>query len=139
MQQPGRVLFNKRAEYLLYTPASTQKLFTAVAALYYLGDDYQFVTALLTSGTVKGNILQGDLILKFSGDPELTTEDLNQLIEKLQELGIRRINGRFLIDNADYNDVPYPPGWMWDDLSYGYTAPVNAIIIDRNKLLLYIL
>ncbi|WP_306686877.1 D-alanyl-D-alanine carboxypeptidase [Candidatus Coxiella mudrowiae] len=60
-------------------------------------------------------------------------------MKKLKELGIRRINGRFLIDNTHYNDIPYPPGWMWDYLSYGYSAPVNAIIIDRNKFLLHIL
>ncbi|WP_342352289.1 D-alanyl-D-alanine carboxypeptidase [Candidatus Coxiella mudrowiae] len=60
-------------------------------------------------------------------------------MKKLKELGIRRINGGFLIDNTYYNDVPYHPGWMRGDLSYGYSAPVNAIIIDRNKFLLHIL
>nr|WP_280522053.1 D-alanyl-D-alanine carboxypeptidase [Candidatus Coxiella mudrowiae] len=49
------------------------------------------------------------------------------------------MNGGFLIDNTYYNDVPYHPGWMRGDLSYGYSAPVNAIIIDRNKFLLHIL
>ncbi|AAO89579.1 D-alanyl-D-alanine carboxypeptidase/D-alanyl-D-alanine-endopeptidase [Coxiella burnetii] len=134
----GRVIFSERSQFL-FSPASTQKLFTAVAALYYLGSDYQFTTALLTNGAIKGQTLQGNLTLKFSGDPELTTEDLNRLIEKLKELGIHRISGHVYIDNTAYNDVPYPPGWMLDDLSYGYAAPVSAIIINRNKFLLHIL
>ncbi len=97
----GRVIFSERSQFL-FSPASTQKLFTAVATLYYLGPNYQFTTTLLANGAIKGQTLQGNLMLKFSGDPELTTEDLNRLIEKLKELGIHRISGHVYIDNTAY-------------------------------------
>lgn len=128
----GRVLYSQRANFL-FSPASALKLFTAVAALHFLKPDFRFNTSLLTNGSVKDHTLNGDLIVKFSGDPELTAGDISQLVGQLAHLGINNINGRIYIDNSDYSFVPYPPGWLWDDLSYGYAAPLNTIIIDRNK------
>jgi D-alanyl-D-alanine carboxypeptidase/D-alanyl-D-alanine-endopeptidase (penicillin-binding protein 4) len=133
----GRVLFAQRADYL-FGPASVLKLFTAVAALHFLKPDFHFNTSLLTNGSVKNHILYGDLFVKFSGDPELTTADVNNLITKLAQIGVQEITGHVYIDNTDYSFVPYPPGWLWDDLSYGYAAPLNAVIIDRNKFILHL-
>lgn len=128
----GKILFSRQSHHL-YPPASVQKMFTAIAALSYLGSDFHFTTKLLTHGQIKDRTLWGDLTVKFSGDPEFKTKDLNDLIAELKKLGINRITGHIYIDNMDYGPVPYAPGWMWDDLSYSYAAPLNAIIIDRNK------
>lgn len=46
------------------------------------------------------------------------------------------IKGRIYIDASDYNNIPYPPGWIWDDLSYGFAAPLNTIILNQNKFVL---
>ncbi|KYK91932.1 D-alanyl-D-alanine carboxypeptidase, partial [Aggregatibacter actinomycetemcomitans serotype d str. SA3733] len=51
-------------------PASTQKVFTALAAKLALGDSFQFQTALLTNGKVQNGQLNGDLIVRFTGDPD---------------------------------------------------------------------
>jgi len=131
----GKILYSRQA-YHLYAPASVQKLFTAIAALSYLGSNFHFTTQLLTQGQIKNHTLRGNLTVKFSGDPELKTVDVDNLISKLRHLGITHISGRVYIDNMDYGPVPYAPGWMWDDLSYSYAAPLNAIIINRNKFLL---
>ncbi len=133
--QTGKILYS-RQPYHLYAPASVQKLFTAIAALSYLGSDFHFSTKLLTQSQIKDHTLQGDLTVKFSGDPEFKTADLNKLFAKLKDLGINRIHGHVYIDSTDYGPVPYAPGWMWDDLSYSYAAPLSAIIINRNKFLL---
>lgn len=130
-----KVIFSRHS-YHLYTPASTQKLFTAVAALRYLGPHFRFKTALLTRGKIKNHILNGNLIVKFGGDPELTSKDVRKLITALKKRGVHRIKGHVYIDNTAYGHVPYPPGWMWDDLSYSYAAPLNAIIINHNKFVL---
>lgn len=131
----GKVLFSKQS-YHLYAPASVQKLFTAIAALSYLGSRFRFTTQLLTQGNIKDHTVEGNLTVKFSGDPEFKTADLDVLIAKLKELGINHIKGHVYLDNMDYGSVPYAPGWMWDDLTYSYAAPLNAIIINRNKFLL---
>lgn len=132
--QTGRVLYANRADYL-FAPASTQKLLTATAALMYLGPNYQIHTQLLTNGHVWNHVLNGDLFLRFSGDPLLKVQQLFAMVSRLKDLGIRQINGHVYIDNSEYNSVPYAPGWMWDDLTYGYAAPLTATIIDRNNFL----
>lgn len=131
----GTVLYSQNAD-RLFSPASVQKVFTAVAALNFLGSNYHFVTKVLAQGDIKNHELQGNLIIKFSGDPELTTHDLAELINTLKQHRIQKITGHVYLDNSDYAPIPYPPGRMWDDLSYGYAAPVNAIIIDRNAFVL---
>ena len=55
------------------------------------------------------------------------------MMDELHGMRIKRITGHVYVDNYAYNQVPYPPGWIWDDLSYSYAAPMNAIIIDHNK------
>lgn len=134
----GKVLYSQRAS-LLFSPASVQKLFPAVAAVHYLGPNFLFPTKLLTNGTITNHVLHGNLIVKFSGDPELTDTNLIALIGKLKALDIRQIDGHVYIDNNDYGNIPYPPGWLWDDLSYGYAAPLNAIIINSNKFIVHLI
>ncbi len=133
----GQVIFSRRANFL-FKPASIQKLFTAVAALNYLTPNYRFSTELLSNGEIRDRTLRGDLTVRFTGDPELTADELRALIARLKILGIHQIQGRVFIDNTAYSSVPYPPGWLWDDLSYGYAAPLNAIIINRNKFVLHL-
>lgn len=121
----------------LFTPASVQKLFTATAALAYLKPSYRFVTSIYTTGVIHNNTLTGNIYIKFVGDPFFKRKDLRRMIDEMHAKGIHKIKGHVYIDNSDYDNVPYPPGWIWDDLSYSYAAPVNAIILNRNKFLLH--
>lgn len=130
--QTGQIIFARRADFL-YAPASVQKLFTASAALLELGTGYHFDTQLLSNGRVVNHVLQGDLIVKFSGDPSLKSAQLLALMDSLKQLGVQRIAGKVAMDTSVINTAPYPPGWLWEDLSYGYAAPVGAVILDRNK------
>lgn len=61
-------------------PASTQKVFTAVAAKLVLGDAFQFETSLLSNGKIQNNVLEGDLVVQFTGDPDLTSGQLYSLL-----------------------------------------------------------
>ncbi len=65
-------------------PASTQKVFTAIAAKLLLTDQFQFQTSLLTNGKIENGHLKGDLIVKFSGDPDLTSGQLYSLLATLK-------------------------------------------------------
>lgn len=128
----GQVIYEYNADHL-FAPASIQKLFTATAGLSFLKPDFRFSTKVFTTGSIHNGELQGNLYLKFSGDPTLTTSELKGMIEKLRTFGINKITGHIYLDNSDYNWVPYPAGWLWDDLSYNYAAPMNAIILNENK------
>lgn len=129
----GRLLYVKNSNNL-FVPASNLKLFTAVAALLYLGPDYQYQTTLLTDAANSNNgILTGNIYLKFSGDPDLTTEQLNNLlIAAFKKNNISTIQGNIYIDNSVYNDKQYAPGWMWDELNLCYAAPITPIMLNHN-------
>jgi serine-type D-Ala-D-Ala carboxypeptidase/endopeptidase (penicillin-binding protein 4) len=81
-------------------PASTVKLATAVVALDVLGPEHRFSTELLAAGAIRGGVLEGDLILRGGGDPALDVADLLGLAIRLDIVGIRRVDGRFLIDDS---------------------------------------
>src|SRR5207248_1862404 len=56
----------------LFTPASTTKLLTEGTALELLGADYRFHTRVYRTGPIVNGVLNGDLILVASGDPNLS-------------------------------------------------------------------
>jgi serine-type D-Ala-D-Ala carboxypeptidase/endopeptidase (penicillin-binding protein 4) len=116
-------------------PASTLKIFTAEAALLYLGSDYHFSTQLLTDAKgVKNGILQGNLYIVLSGDPSLTYYDLADLLVSLKTQQIHAIAGNVYIDNSAYDQRFYGPGWEWKDKTYCWAAPISASIINHNCL-----
>jgi len=129
--QNGKVLYQRNAD-RLYSPASVLKLFTAAAALDYLKPNYIYRTQVLITGPIKDGALDGDLFVKFTGDPQLKIKNLKELLHQLKRSGLKTIKGRVFVDNTDYSFVPYPPGWIWDDLTYSYAAPMNAIILNHN-------
>ena len=128
----GHTLYRKNADHL-YTPASVQKLFTAVSALSFLKPSYRFETGFYAVGHIKQGVLHGDLYIKFNGDPSLTTQVLAKMVAELRQVPIKQITGHVYIDDYCFNHTPYPPGWIWDDLSYSYAAPMDAIILNRNE------
>ncbi|HEY3286630.1 MAG TPA: D-alanyl-D-alanine carboxypeptidase/D-alanyl-D-alanine-endopeptidase [Gemmatimonadaceae bacterium] len=56
----------------LFVPGSTTKLVTTGTAFATLGADYRFRTRIFRTGPVRNGIVQGDLVLVASGDPNLT-------------------------------------------------------------------
>lgn len=113
-------------------PASTQKVFTALAAKLALDEDFRFQTALLTQGTMTQNTLNGNLIVKFSGDPNLTSGQLFQLFSELKKQGVQQINGDLILDTSVFAGHDKASGWIWNDLTMCFNAPPAAINIDHN-------
>lgn len=81
-------------------PASTAKLATAIVALDVLGGDHRYRTDLLVTGPVDDGVLEGDLVLRGGGDPSLDVADLLDLVMQLRLAGVRRVEGRFMVDDA---------------------------------------
>lgn len=113
-------------------PASTQKVFTALAAKLALPQDFRFQTALLTNGKVENNVLKGDLIVKFTGDPDLTSGQFYQLFSELKKQGIQKIEGNLILDTSVFASHDKASGWIWNDLTMCFNAPPAAINIDHN-------
>jgi len=99
--ETGQVLAELNAD-LPLIPASTTKLATAVVALDVLGAEHRYRTELLADGVVEHGVLRGDLILRGTGDPALDLADLLELAVQLGNLGVFRVDGRFLIDDTAF-------------------------------------
>ena len=82
--------------------ASTQKsFFTAVAAKLALGDQFQFETALLSNGKIQSGNLDGHLIVRFTGDPDLTRGQLYSLLARIKKnKASKKINGDLVLDTS---------------------------------------
>lgn len=72
-------------------PASTQKVITALAALLQLGPDYRFTTSLESRGSQENGVLNGDLILRFGGDPTFKRQDVRTLVAALKKPVSRKL------------------------------------------------
>ncbi|MDG2960125.1 serine-type D-Ala-D-Ala carboxypeptidase [Bisgaard Taxon 10/6] len=113
-------------------PASTQKTFTALAAKLVLGDQFQFTTSLLSNSEVQNGVLTGDLIVKFTGDPDLTTGQLYNLLAQLKKHNINKINGDLILDTSVFASHDRGSGWIWNDLVMCFNSPPAAANLDNN-------
>ncbi|WP_372883188.1 D-alanyl-D-alanine carboxypeptidase/D-alanyl-D-alanine-endopeptidase [Psychromonas sp.] len=121
---------------ILRTPASLQKLLTATAAKLHLGENFSYRTNIEGKlSRIKNNHYQGDIRLRFVGDPTLTRANLKEMLKSLKALGVGKINGDLLINAAHFNGYQWSDGQAWNDLGVCYTAPSNAIIINKNCVL----
>lgn len=97
----------------LLPPASCMKLPTAIAALKLLGMDHRYTTSLQVRGTMKGDTLVGNLLLKADDDPLL--ESFNSLTARLHAKGIHSIRGNIYLALAREDTLrPHPTAKTWD-------------------------
>jgi D-alanyl-D-alanine carboxypeptidase/D-alanyl-D-alanine-endopeptidase (penicillin-binding protein 4) len=123
-------------------PGSTLKTVTTITAFNVLGKDFKYQTPFGYTGTITNGTLNGDLILKGTGDPTLgswrweNTRDtyvLNALVAALKKAGIKKINGRIIGDDSLYGSQNIPDGWIWQDLGTYYGAGATALCWHENQ------
>ncbi|MCP5505501.1 MAG: D-alanyl-D-alanine carboxypeptidase/D-alanyl-D-alanine-endopeptidase [Chlamydiales bacterium] len=127
----GATLYERNAK-SRFVPASSLKLFTAGAVLEYLGGNDCFETRVAVDGEMKKGTLMGNCYLVGSGDPSLTGIDLVDLVEQMGDL--QKIEGDVVLDVTCFEDGPMGPGWMWDEGSDAWAAPMSALNIEHNCL-----
>ena len=66
-------------------PASVMKLLTAYAALDLLGPSYRWKTQFLALNKPEQGKLNGDLWVKGSGDPSISTQSLSEVASELRQ------------------------------------------------------
>jgi D-alanyl-D-alanine carboxypeptidase/D-alanyl-D-alanine-endopeptidase (penicillin-binding protein 4) len=115
-------------------PASTLKLATALAALDALGPEHRFATRVAVTGRVAdAGVLEGDVIVIGGGDPLLDVDGLMTLASDLRAAGIRRVAGRFLVDDGLLPRLPQVnPG---QPVEAGYNAGIGALSLAFNRVL----
>ncbi|MDX1528313.1 MAG: D-alanyl-D-alanine carboxypeptidase/D-alanyl-D-alanine-endopeptidase [Gammaproteobacteria bacterium] len=111
-------------------PASVMKLVTTAAALDSLGPNYRWQTLAFAGGPLNGERLEGDLILKGSGDPLLDTEAFWTFLRRLRERGLRHISGDLTIDES-YFDLEREDRGAFDGRPYRvYNVQPAALLVN---------
>ena len=112
-------------------PASSQKIITSVTAFELLGNDFKFKTTLGYKGFIKNGTLNGTLMINGSGDPTMAswryssskdTTILNNWMEAIKQLGIKKINGDVILNTDSFPYQPVAGGWPWEDIGNYYGA-----------------
>ena len=116
----GQILFEWRAEQAML-PASLVKLLTTMIALEKWQPSYQFKTEFYRLGD--------QLWVKGYGDPYLTSEELDVIVQALSTIGLDGINSVH-IDNSYFTSDITVPGRS--EVSDPYNAPVSAVAINFN-------
>lgn len=128
----GDTLFRYHDDTLVM-PASNMKLVTLAAAAVRLGWDYTFTTTIAVTAPIVDGVLEGDLVVTGTGDPTIGGQGdpaavvMDQWADSLWQEGLRRVDGRLVGDDRAFSGEPLGAGWAWDNLAWGYSAPVGAL------------
>jgi serine-type D-Ala-D-Ala carboxypeptidase/endopeptidase (penicillin-binding protein 4) len=115
-----------------WRPASTHKIYTALAALLRLGPDHRLYTEVRRTGDLRADgVLTGDLVLVGSGDPLLTSTQLSTLARNVARSGITRVTGGLYGDDSRFDRLSTAPGWEPRFVPH-QTGPLTALTVDRN-------
>ena len=125
----------------LFSIASNMKLLTTAAAIEYLGPDFEYKTSIDTHGviTASGELI-GDIIIKGSGDPNLSGRFYNGNITSVPESwadairsrGIRKVTGDIIADDSVFDRIYTNPNWPENQLSAWYCAPSCGLSFNDN-------
>lgn len=122
--------------------ASTQKIFTAAAALESLGKDYKYTTTASHTGKINAGTLDGNLVISSNGDPTLGSwrydnwkpeKFRDKLITAINVKGITSISGDLVLDDTYFDFQTVPGGWPWNDMGNYYGAGVWSINWRENQ------
>ncbi len=113
-------------------PASVTKAFTALYAVEALGAEHQFETRLFADGAINNGILDGHLILSGGGDPNLVTDDLAELAQRLKATGLREVKGDFLVWDDALRNIYEVDAAQADYL--GYNPTITGLNLNFNRV-----
>ncbi|WP_233575516.1 D-alanyl-D-alanine carboxypeptidase/D-alanyl-D-alanine-endopeptidase [Noviherbaspirillum saxi] len=115
-------------------PASTMKLVTSNAALEILGPTFSWKTQAYASGSLQGDVLNGDLIIKGSGDPKLVLENFWLFLRRIRARGIREIKGHVVLDRSLFESLPHDAAAFDGDPAKPYNVGPDALLLNYKAL-----
>ena len=111
-------------------PASTMKLVTTFAALELLGPTFTWKTEVYAAGTMQGGVLNGDLVLRGSGDPKITVENFWILVRGLRARGVREITGDLVLDRSAFEADGTDPGSFDNEPNRPYNVAPDSLLVN---------
>lgn len=137
--QSGEVIY-KQNEHKLFVPASNMKIYTSAASIVNLGEEFRFETGLYADGELNQGVLNGNLIIRGSGDPAISGRYYDNDVlaifrnwaDSLKTRGILKIEGKLIGDDSYFSGSPLRQGWEWDDESFYYAPQISALSFNDN-------
>lgn len=111
-------------------PASVMKLVTTYAALELLGPAYTWRTEAFAVGRLTDGVLDGDLLLKGSGDPRLSFEQFWLLLRSLRARGLQHIRGDLVLDRGRFAPAPHDPAAFDGEPLAAYNVGADALLLS---------
>ena len=130
-QEPPRL---RHREQESVNPASVMKLFTTYAGLQLLGADFTWRNRVYTDGSVQSGVLNGNLILRGSGDPKLVIERLQDLIGQVMAQGVREVRGNIVLDRSVF-DVTTRPDPFDDEPLRPYNVSPDGLLLNFKSVI----
>lgn len=136
----------------LFVPGSTTKLLTMGTAFELLGADHRFHTRVYRTGPVRDGVLEGDLVLVASGDPNLSGREqpdgsyafvdedhsyggdplktdpltvIRDLARQVAARGIRTVAGQVIVDATLFHE---------GDREGGTNVTMGPLVINDNVI-----
>lgn len=134
----GRVVYAVGADREL-NPASTMKLLTTYAALDMLGPAFTWKTEVWADGTLQGDVLKGNLVIKGSGDPKLTLENLWLMLRGVRNRGLKHVRGDLVLDRSAFQDVDIDPARFDGDPTRAYNVGPDALLVNYKAVRVHLL
>jgi len=138
--ETGDVWYERNAD-KLFMPASNQKILTTAATLQEMGPDFRFTTVLCHTGAVKGDTIEGNLVVFGNGDPTLyekffkdSRDVFREWAGELKSKGITRITGDIVGDDNAFDDNHIGDGWPFDGLDAWYSAEFGALMLNEDYI-----
>ena len=136
-----------------FNPASNAKLFTTAAAYSLLPSGLTFTTLVSSSAPVSNTgEVRGDVTIFGVGDPNMSARSmpfglktertgpplaaLEDMADQIVRHGVHSVSGDIVGDDTWFVYERYGAGWSWDDLQWGYGAPVSALSVNDNEVYL---
>jgi D-alanyl-D-alanine carboxypeptidase/D-alanyl-D-alanine-endopeptidase (penicillin-binding protein 4) len=117
-------------------PASLNKLVTTYAALDLLGPAWTWTTPVWIRGTLLDGVLEGDVVVKGTGDPKLVLERVWLLLRRLQQAGVRDIRGDIVVDRTAFRPGEHDPSQFDNEPLRPQNSGADAFLVNFKAVVL---
>jgi serine-type D-Ala-D-Ala carboxypeptidase/endopeptidase (penicillin-binding protein 4) len=132
--EPGALLLKHRQDASV-NPASVMKLITTYAALDQLGADFTWKNRVYLDGSLESGVLQGNLIVRGSGDPKLVLERIDELFKQVLAKGVREVRGDIILDRRVFDVPDKNPADFDDEPLRPYNAAPDGLLLNFKSLI----
>ncbi len=115
-------------------PASLAKLVTTYAALDLLGPAWTWSTPVWMVGRIEGGVLEGDVVIRGSGDPTLVIEQVWLMLRRIRQSGVQEIRGDIVLDRSAFAVQAGDPAEFDGEPSRPYNVRADALMLNYKSV-----